>query len=169
MEAQGEYLEEALGGEDADEAHVEVLEGEHPHLGLAVVVQRHGEHVQPDEDHDDHVELLVGDDPEDDSLRSPRRPGKSLQRLLGARLLHGGDVLLLVLGHEGVQAAALVLLLIELVDDDTDQEVEGEEGSKHDEGHEEEVAHHTVLVHGLLVQLKLEEQQIVESLPSCVE
>lgn len=71
METQGEYLEEALGGEDADEAHVEVLEGEHPHLGLAVVVQRHGEHVQPDEDHDDHVELLVGHNPEHDGLWSP--------------------------------------------------------------------------------------------------
>ena len=128
------------------------------------MVAHHADHVEEDEAHDDHVELLVGDDPEDDSLRSPRRPGKSLQRLLGARLLHGGDVLLLVLGHEGVQAAALVLLLIELVDDDTDQEVEGEEGSEHDEGHEEEVAHHTVLVHGLLVQLELEEQ-IRKSLP----
>ena len=48
METQSEYLEEALGGEDADEAHVEVFEGEHPHLWLAVVVQRHGEHVEPE-------------------------------------------------------------------------------------------------------------------------
>ena len=71
METQSEYLEEALGGEDADEAHVEVLEGEHPHLWLAVVVQRHGEHVEPDEDHDDHVELLVGHNPEHDGLWSP--------------------------------------------------------------------------------------------------
>ena len=59
METQSEYLEEALGGEDADEAHVEVLEGKHPHVVLPVVVEGHCQHVEEDEDHDDHVKLLV--------------------------------------------------------------------------------------------------------------
>ena len=59
MLAQGEDLEDALGGEDADEAHVEVLEGKHPHVILPVVVQGHSQHVEEDEDHDDHVKLLV--------------------------------------------------------------------------------------------------------------
>ena len=69
MLAQGEDLEDALGGEDADEAHVEVLEGEHPHVVLPVVVQGHRQHVEEDEDHDDHVELLVGDDPKYNCLK----------------------------------------------------------------------------------------------------
>ena len=62
MLAQCKDLEDALGGEDADEAHVEVLEGEHPHVVLPVMVEGHRQHVEEDEDHDDHVELLVGDD-----------------------------------------------------------------------------------------------------------
>ena len=70
---QREYLEDALGGEDDDEAHVEVVEGEVPHVGLAVVVERHGPHVERDEDHDDHVELLVRHDAKHDGLRLPLR------------------------------------------------------------------------------------------------
>ncbi len=75
MLAQGEHLEDALSGEDADEAQVEVVQGKVPHLGLAVVVQRHREHVQPDEHHDDHVELLVRHNTEHDGLRSPLKTG----------------------------------------------------------------------------------------------
>ena len=59
MLAQGEDLEDALGGEDADEPHVEVLQGKIPHIVLAVVVEGHCDHVEPDEHHDDHVKLLV--------------------------------------------------------------------------------------------------------------
>ena len=71
MLAQCEDLEDTLGGEDADEAHVEVLQGEHPHVVLPVVVQGHGQHVEEDEDHDDHVELLVCNDPKNNRLWSP--------------------------------------------------------------------------------------------------
>ena len=71
MKPESEDLQHALSGEDADEAHVEVLEGKHPHLILAIMVQGHCQHVQPDEDHDDHVELLVGHNPEHDGLWSP--------------------------------------------------------------------------------------------------
>ena len=71
MLAEGEHLEDALRAEDADEAQVQVVQGKVPHLGLAVVVQRHGEHVQPDEHHDDHVELLVRHNPKDDVLGPP--------------------------------------------------------------------------------------------------
>ena len=67
-------------------------------------------------------------------MRTPAGSWKSFYRFLVAGLLHGGDVLLLVLRHEGVQGApAFVLLLIELVDDDTDQQVEGEEAAEDDE------------------------------------
>ena len=71
MESESEDLEDTLRGEDADEAHVEVLQGEDPHLGLAVVVQGHGQHVEPNEDHDDHVKLLVGHNSKHNSLRPP--------------------------------------------------------------------------------------------------
>ena len=119
MQAQSEYFKEGLGGEDADEAHVQVLEGEDPHLGLAVVVEGHGEHIQPDEDHDDHVELLVGHDPKHNCLGSPLKQ-KTFQRsqsrvethpwswdgfdwFLLAHLLHGSVVFLLVFCHEHLQ------------------------------------------------------------------
>ena len=71
MKPKSEDLQDAFGGEDADEAHVEVLQGKDPHLVLAVVVQGHGQHVQPNEDHDDHVKLLVRHNSEHNRLRPP--------------------------------------------------------------------------------------------------
>ena len=71
MEAESKDFEEGLCGEDADKAHVEVLQGEDPHLRLPIVVEGHGEHVQADEDHDDHVKLLVGHNPKHNGLWSP--------------------------------------------------------------------------------------------------
>lgn len=71
-------LEDALGGEDDNEAHVEVVQRKAPHDGLLVVVQGHRQHVQEDEEHDDHVELLVGDDPKDDGLGFPLETGEPL-------------------------------------------------------------------------------------------
>ena len=71
MKPKSEDLQDAFGGENADEAHVEVLQGEDPHLVLAVVVQGHGQHVQPNEDHDDHVKLLVRHNSEHNRLRPP--------------------------------------------------------------------------------------------------
>lgn len=68
---QCEDLEDRLRGEDDDEAHVEVVQGEAPHLALVVVVKHHGEHVDTDEAHDDHVKLFVGHDPEDNGLGLP--------------------------------------------------------------------------------------------------
>ena len=59
MKTECENFENTFSCENADEAHVEVLQGEHPHVVLPVVVQGHGQHVEEDEDHDDHVELLV--------------------------------------------------------------------------------------------------------------
>ena len=47
-----------------------------------------------------------------------------------------------------------ILLFVELVDDDTDQEVEGEEGSGHDEENEEEVGVDGVLSIRLNVHLE---------------
>ena len=112
-------------------------------------------HVEADEAHDNHVELFVGDDTKDDGLRAPRGPRQGLHRLLPARLLHRRNVLLLVLRHEGVQgAAALVLLLVELVYDDTDQQVEGEEGAEDDEEDKVEIHEDGVLAVRLLVELQ---------------
>ena len=71
MLPQREDLQHALRREDADEAEIKVVQGKVPHLRLAVVVHRHGHHVEPNEHHDDHVELLVGYNPEHDSLGPP--------------------------------------------------------------------------------------------------
>ena len=69
------------------------------------------------------------------------RPPDNLLRLLPAQLLHGRVVVLLRLRQEHLEDAALVLLLerVEVVDDDTDEEVEGEEGAADDENDEIEV------------------------------
>ena len=71
MLAEREDLEDALGGKNADESHVEIFQSKDPHLTLAVVVQGHGQHVQPDEHHDDHVKLLVRHNSKNNGLRSP--------------------------------------------------------------------------------------------------
>ncbi len=69
------------------------------------------------------------------------RPSDDLLRLLPAQLLHGRVVVLLRLRQEHLEDATLVLLLerVEVVDDDTDEEVEGEEGAADDEDDEVEV------------------------------
>ena len=79
---------DALGGEDADEAHVEVLQSKDPHVVLAVVVERHGEHVEADEHHDDHIKLLVGDDSKDNGLWSPLKQEIVVLSLLLYKLVH---------------------------------------------------------------------------------
>ena len=71
VEAQSKDFEAALGREDDDEEHVEVIEDVGQELGRFVLVQRHGEHVEADEQHNDHVEFLVGHDLENDRLRPP--------------------------------------------------------------------------------------------------
>ena len=71
MLAQGEYLENTFGSEDAYEAHVEVFQSKDPHLRLAIVIQGHGQHVEPDENHDYHVELLVCNDTKHNRLGPP--------------------------------------------------------------------------------------------------
>ena len=76
---QRKYLEDALSGKDDDESHVQVVEGEVPHIRLAVVIERHGPHVKRDEHHYDHVELLVRDDTEHDGLRLPLWKDKNLR------------------------------------------------------------------------------------------
>ena len=115
----------------------------------------HGDHVQHDEGHYDDVELLVGDDSKDNCLGFPVWSWQSFRWFLLAGLPHGKHVLLLVLRHEGVQrGAALVLLLVELVNDDANQEVQSEETPEYNEGNEKAVADEAVLKFWLNVQLK---------------
>ena len=71
MLTEGKYLENTFCREYTDEAEVQVVQGKVPHVGLSVVVQRHGEHVETDEHHDDHVKLLVSNNTEYNGLRSP--------------------------------------------------------------------------------------------------
>ena len=87
------------------------------------MVQRHGEHVQADEDHDDHVKLLVSHDPKHDGLGSPLnykkkfymgsdlvfqlktnpRSWNGLDWFLLSHFFHGSVVFLLILGHEHLE------------------------------------------------------------------
>ena len=90
------------------------------------------------------------------NLWSPGGPWKCFCWFLVPRLLHRGNVFPLVLGHECVQGrSSLVLLLVELVDDDANQEVQGEETSKHDEGDKVDVEIEAVLEAWLVIQLKI--------------
>ena len=90
------------------------------------------------------------------NLWSPGRPWKCFCGFLVPRLLHCGYVLPLVLGHERVQRrSSLVLLLVELVDDDANEKVQGEETSKHDEGNKVDVEIEAVLEAWLVIQLKI--------------
>ena len=131
-----------------------IVEDKFPSVTHVPMFAHHGNHVEDDEGHDDDVELLVGHNAKDNCLRPPVWSGQRFGRFLLASLLHGKHVLLLVLRHEGVQrGAALVLLLVELVNDDANKKVEGEERPKHNEGNKVYVLVQVVLVAGLLIEL----------------
>ena len=131
-----------------------VFKNKFPCVAHVPMFAHHGDHVQHDEGHYDDVELLVGDDSKDNCLGFPVWSWQSFRWFLLAGLPHGKHVLLLVLRHEGVQrGAALVLLLVELVNDDANKKVEGEERPKHNEGNKVYVLVQVVLVAGLLIEL----------------
>ena len=133
-----------------------IVEDKLPSVAHVPMFAHHGNHVEDDEGHDDDVELLVGDNAKDNCLRPPVWSGQRFGRFLLASLLHGKHVLLLVLRHEGVQGrSSLVLLLVELVDDDANEEVQGEETSKHDEGNKVDVEIEAILEAWLVIQLKI--------------
>ena len=133
-----------------------IVEDKFPSVTHVPMFAHHGNHVEDYEGHDDDVELLVGDNAKDNCLRPPVWSGQRFGRFLLASLLHGKHVLLLVLRHECVQGRpSLVLLLVELVDDDANQEVQGEETSKHDEGNKVDVEIEAVLEARLVIQLKI--------------
>lgn len=68
---QGEYLEQTFRRKYHDEYLIESFQHVRYQLALLVMVKRHRQHVQPDEQHDEHVELFVRYDLEDDRLRLP--------------------------------------------------------------------------------------------------
>lgn len=59
MVAKSEDLHETLAGEYHNEYHVEIIQNIAERGALLIMVQRHREHVQPDEQHDYHIELFV--------------------------------------------------------------------------------------------------------------
>jgi hypothetical protein len=59
----------------------------------------------------------------------------------------------------------LFLLLIEIVDDDTDEQVEGEEGAEDDEDDEVDVHVDVALIIRLLVRLLKDRKEGLESVP----
>lgn len=59
MVAQSEDLHETLAAEYHNEYHVEIVQYVAERFALLIMVQCHREHVQPDEQHDYHIELFV--------------------------------------------------------------------------------------------------------------
>lgn len=59
MVTKGEDLHETLAGEYHNEYHVQIVKNVAECLSLLIMVQRHRKHVQPDEQHDYHIELFV--------------------------------------------------------------------------------------------------------------
>jgi hypothetical protein len=57
--AQREDLHETLAGEYHNEYHVEIVQYVAERVALLIMVQCHRKHVEPDEQHDYHIELLV--------------------------------------------------------------------------------------------------------------
>lgn len=90
------------------------------------------------------------------------RPRDSFQRLLRAHLFHCVVVLFLILRHEHFQrATGFLLLLVEVVDDDTDEQVEGEERPEDDEEHEVEVHVDVGLANRLLAHLSKDSRETI--------
>lgn len=59
MVAKSEDLHETLAGEYHNEYHVEIVQNVAERFALLIMVQCHREHIQPDEQHDYHIELFV--------------------------------------------------------------------------------------------------------------
>ena len=68
--AQGEDLDEAFGGEDGNEAHVDVVEDSLHAVRLLVRLHHHRHHVQDDQHHDGDVEGLLGHQVEEERLQN---------------------------------------------------------------------------------------------------
>lgn len=73
MVAQSEDLHETLAGEYHNEYHVEIVQNIAERFALLIMVQCHCEHVQPDKQHNYHIELLVRHYFKHYSLRTPLR------------------------------------------------------------------------------------------------
>lgn len=124
------------------------------HNAVEFLFTNHTHHIKTDECHNDHVKLLVCDYAENNCLGSPTRPWKSFNRFLISSFLHCCDVFFLIFSHEGVQrGTSFVLLLIKFIDDDTDQQIEGEETSENNKEDKIHVHVDAVLPMRLLVQL----------------
>ena len=82
--SEGDEFHAALDREDCDEDLVDDPEGVRKVIRLAVVLHRHGQHVQEDHDHDGDVELLEGGDVEDDqgTLELQQKENRRVQRQL---------------------------------------------------------------------------------------
>ena len=85
------------------------------------------------------------------------RPRDGFERFLGAHLFHGAVVLFLVLGHKHLQGSAgFFLLFVKVVDDDSNKEVEREEGAENDEENKVEVHVNVDFFFRLLVHLSFQ-------------
>lgn len=71
MIAQRENFHQTLGAKDADKDHVKEVQYVAKRLRLLIVVHGHRQHVEANEQHDDHVEFFVRHNFEHDCLGSP--------------------------------------------------------------------------------------------------
>lgn len=71
MVSQCEYFHEALRTKYTNKDHIQKVQHIAKRLRLLIVVHGHRQHVEADEQHDNHVEFFVGDDFEDYRLGPP--------------------------------------------------------------------------------------------------
>lgn len=82
------------------------------------------------------------------------RPWYSLEGLFAAHLLHGVVIFLLILRHEHLEGTAgLFLLLVEVVDDHTNEQIKGKKRSEYNEEYKIEVHVDVRFADWLLVEL----------------
>merc|ERR1739838_1151724 len=74
--------------------------------------------------------------------------------LLRTQLFHCVVILSLFFRHKNVLPSEFFLLLVEVVDDDTNEQVESAETSENDKGYEIDVVVHAVLMSRLLVNVR---------------
>lgn len=83
------------------------------------------------------------------------RSWNGFERFLRAHLLHGTVILLLILRHEHLQGSAgFLLLFVEIIDDDSNEEIEREERAEDDEENKVKVHVDVDFLFGLLIHLK---------------
>ena len=142
-------LHDHLRGEDEREREVGVLECDDRLRGVAAVWEHHHDRVRHDAHHDEVVEVFSQNDAVAKVAEEVSGEEDFLLRLHPRRDLLGLNPRLLLFREVSDVALCVLAHLVEVVDDDSDEQVHHEVAPDEDEHHVEDAVHLVRVAHGL--------------------